>query len=189
MHSLGPRNLPRIYTLAMLAGAVTSGIHVRRAQADEYFDPQALEITADQQQASDLSYFSRQGGQQPGRYRVAVVVNQTQRDEREIAFVDTGNALTGLQLAYLKRLGINIAAFSSFDALHDEETFTDIGKYIPDASTHFDFTHHRLVFSIPQAAMLQKCRLYSSRTVGRRHPRCFCRLQSYGLDNQHRQYS
>ncbi|HGG8805933.1 TPA: hypothetical protein ACJJXH_002184 [Enterobacter hormaechei subsp. hoffmannii] len=51
MHSLGPRNLPRIYTLAMLAGAVTSGIHVRRAQADEYFDPQALEITADQQQA------------------------------------------------------------------------------------------------------------------------------------------
>ncbi len=90
MHSLVPRNLPRIYTLAMLAGAVTSGIHVRRAQADEYFDPQALEITADQQQASDLSYFSRQGGQQPGRYRVAVVVNQTQRDEREIAFVDTG---------------------------------------------------------------------------------------------------
>lgn len=57
MHSLVPRNLPRIYTLAMLAGAVTSGIHVRRAQADEYFDPQALEITADQQQASDLSYF------------------------------------------------------------------------------------------------------------------------------------
>lgn len=157
MHSLGPRNLPRIYTLAMLAGAVTSGIHVRRAQADEYFDPQALEITADQQQASDLSYFSRQGGQQPGRYRVAVVVNQTQRDEREIAFVDTGGTLSPvLNQAYLKRLGVNIAAFSSFDALHDEETFTDIGKYIPDASTHFDFTHHRLVFSIPQAAMLQK---------------------------------
>lgn len=118
MHSLGPRNLPRIYTLAMLAGAVTSGIHVRRAQADEYFDPQALEITADQQQASDLSYFSRQGGQQPGRYRVAVVVNQTQRDEREIAFVDTGGTLSPvLNLAYLKRLGVNIAAFSSFDAL------------------------------------------------------------------------
>lgn len=141
----------------MLAGAVTSGIHVRRAQADEYFDPQALEITADQQQASDLSYFSRQGGQQPGRYRVAVVVNQTQRDEREIAFVDTGGTLSPvLNLAYLKRLGVNIAAFSSFDALHDEETFTDIGKYIPDASTHFDFTHHQLVLSIPQAAMLQK---------------------------------
>lgn len=103
MHSLGPRNLPRIYTLAMLAGAVTSGIHVRRAQADEYFDPQALEITADQQQASDLSYFSRQGGQQPGRYRVAVVVNQTQRDEREIAFVDTGGTLSPvLNQAYLK---------------------------------------------------------------------------------------
>lgn len=152
-----PKYCHRLYALVMLAGAVASGGDVRRARADEYFDPHALEITSNQQQTSDLTYFSRQGGQQPGRYRVGVVVNQTQRDEREIEFIDAEGTLSPvLNLSYLNALGVNTAAFSAFDALREGDTFTDIGKYIPDASVSFDFNHHRLDFSIPQAAMLQK---------------------------------
>ena len=46
-----------------------------RALADDYFDPAALEFADPQQQTSDLHYFAKPGGQQPGTYSVTVVVN------------------------------------------------------------------------------------------------------------------
>jgi outer membrane usher protein len=39
-----------------------------RALADDYFDPAALEFADPQQQTSDLHYFAKPGGQQPGTY-------------------------------------------------------------------------------------------------------------------------
>ena len=41
-----------------------------RAMADDYFDPAALEFADPQQQTSDLHYFAKPGGQQPGTYPV-----------------------------------------------------------------------------------------------------------------------
>ncbi len=147
--------------LVMLTGALTLALPLRRAQAEDYFDPQALEITSGQQQASDLTWFSTQGGQKPGRYPVTVFVNQTQVDERELEFVQhDGQLLPVLNVSYLKKLGVNTAAFSSFSTLHEGDTFSEPGKYIPDASVKFDFTGQRLDFSIPQAAMVQKSQGY-----------------------------
>lgn len=162
MHKYSRRRFSRIYSgvpLMILTG--TFGCRVQLAQAEDYFDPQALEITSGQQQASDLTYFSHQGGQKPGRYRVMVFVNQTQLDEHELEFTQQdGQLLPVFTVAYLQRLGVNTAALSSFDALHEGESFSDLGKYIPDASAKFDFTAHRLDISIPQAAMLQKNKGY-----------------------------
>lgn len=150
----------RVYSAIPLV-MLTLALPARRARAEDYFDPHALEITSGQQQASDLSYFSQQGGQKPGRYRVMVFVNETQLDERELEFVEQdGQLLPVLDAAYLQKLGVNTAALSSFATLHEGDTLSDIGKYIPDATAKFDFTEHRLNISIPQAAMLTKSQGY-----------------------------
>ncbi|MBZ0057122.1 fimbrial biogenesis outer membrane usher protein [Leclercia sp. LTM01] len=147
------------FSLVIFTGALTLSCGLRQAQADDYFDPHALEITSGQQQTSDLSWFSRQGGQKPGRYKVSVFVNQTQVDERELEFIQQDAQLVpALDAGYLSRLGVNTGAFPAFQALHKGDTFSDPGKFIPDAAVKFDFAAHRLDFSIPQAAMRQKSR-------------------------------
>lgn len=64
-----------------------------RALADDYFDPAALEFADPQQQTSDLHYFAKPGGQQPGTYPVTVVVNDQELDQADITFVDDGGQL------------------------------------------------------------------------------------------------
>ncbi|MEB6377647.1 fimbrial biogenesis outer membrane usher protein [Leclercia adecarboxylata] len=147
------------FNLFFITGALTLNCSMRDARADDYFDPHALEITSGQQQTSDLTWFSRQGGQKPGRYKVSVFVNQTQVDERELEFIQQdGQLVPVLDAGYLARLGVNTEAFSALQALHEGETFSEPGKFIPDASVKFDFAANRLDFSIPQAAMRQKSR-------------------------------
>ncbi|URO01364.1 fimbrial biogenesis outer membrane usher protein [Leclercia adecarboxylata] len=147
------------FNLVFVTGVLTFYCSMRNAQADDYFDPNALEITSGQQQTSDLTWFSRQGGQKPGRYKVTVFVNQTQVDERELEFIQQdAQLLPVLNAGYLARLGVNTGAFPGFQALHEGDTFSDPGQFIPDASVKFDFAENRLDFSIPQAAMRQKSR-------------------------------
>lgn len=149
------------FNLAIITGALALSGSMRQAQANDYFDPNALEVTSEQQQTSDLSWFSQQGGQKPGRYNALVFVNQTQVDERELEFIQQNAQLVPvLKVGYLTRLGVNTDAFPTFQALHEGETFTDPGKFIPDASVKYDFTSHHLTFTIPQAAMQQKSRGY-----------------------------
>ncbi len=64
-----------------------------RAMADDYFDPAALEFADPQQQTSDLHYFAKPGGQQPGTYPVTVVVNDHELGQADITFVDDGGQL------------------------------------------------------------------------------------------------
>lgn len=147
------------FNLVFVTGVLTFYCSMRDAQADDYFDPNALEITSGQQPTSDLTWFSRQGGQKPGRYKVTVFVNQTQVDERELEFIQQDAQLVPvLNAGYLARLGVNTGAFPGFQALHEGDTFSDPGQFIPDASVKFDFAENRLDFSIPQAAMRQKSR-------------------------------
>ena len=160
MNTFPPRYVAR-FNLVVFTGVLTLSCNVRHAQADDYFDPHALEITSGQQQASDLTYFSRQGGQKPGRYKVVVFVNQTQVDERELEFIQQDDQLLPvLDVGYLARLGVNTDAFTAFQTLHEGDTFSEPGKFIPDASVKYDFAANRLDFSIPQAAMRQKSRGY-----------------------------
>ncbi|MTD41277.1 fimbria/pilus outer membrane usher protein [Erwinia sp. CPCC 100877] len=127
--------------------------------AADYFDPAALELSSQQQSEVDLSYFSRKGGQQPGTYKVNIFLNQRLIDERNIDFVAGQTGLVPVLTQHqLEDMGVNTRVFSSFEKLHDGETITQLGDFIPDASTHFDFSQQRLDISIPQAAM--KTRLH-----------------------------
>lgn len=131
------------------------------ARAEDYFDPAALELSSPQQKTADLHYFATQGGQQPGTYPVSIWVNGQAFGQSNITFVEQNDKLTPvLTAAQLAEYGVNVSAFSSFDNLHEGETFTRIGQYIPDATSQFDFSAQRLNLSIPQAAMNVQSRGY-----------------------------
>ncbi|MBZ0057690.1 MULTISPECIES: fimbria/pilus outer membrane usher protein [unclassified Leclercia] len=130
-------------------------------RAEDYFDPAALELSSPQQKTADLHYFASAGGQQPGTYPVSIWVNGQQVSESNITFVEENDKLTPVLTApQLAEYGVNVSAFSSFERLHEGETFTRIGEYIPDASSAFDFSTQRLNLSIPQAAMNVQSRGY-----------------------------
>ncbi|MFU0884724.1 fimbria/pilus outer membrane usher protein [Kluyvera sichuanensis] len=131
------------------------------ARADDYFDPAAVELSDPQQKTADLHYFAKSGGQQPGRYPVSVWVNNQQVSQETIEFVeDDGQLLPRLTTAQLAEYGVNVSAFATFNQLHDGEPLTRIGRFIPNASSKFDFTAQRLNLSIPQAAMNQQSQGY-----------------------------
>lgn len=131
------------------------------ARAEDYFDPAALEFANPQQKTADLHYFAKAGGQQPGTYPVSIWVNNQEIAQGEVTFVDSNGELR-LQLtpAQLAEYGVNVSAFPAFNTLHEGETFTRIERYIPDASSRFDFATQRLNLSIPQAAMNAQSRGY-----------------------------
>lgn len=145
----------------VLTGSLLLSCTMRQALADDYFDPAALEVGAGQQKSTDLSYFSRTGGQQPGTYRVSIFLDEEKVDTRDIVFINAGYHLKPLLTEkYLRSLGVNTRAFSVFDNLRENETFSDIEKYIPGAFTRYDFSLQRLDISIPQAAMVHLSRGY-----------------------------
>ncbi|WP_316430876.1 fimbria/pilus outer membrane usher protein [Klebsiella oxytoca] len=131
------------------------------ARADEYFDPAALEFANPQQKTADLRYFAKSGGQQPGTYSVSIWVNNQEITRGEVTFIDSNGALQPqLTPAQLAEYGVNVSAFSAFQSLHEGQAFTHIERYIPDASSRFDFADQRLILSIPQAAMNVQSRGY-----------------------------
>ena len=131
------------------------------ARAEDYFDPAALEFANPQQKTADLHYFAKTGGQQPGTYPVSIWVNNQEIAQSEVTFVDSNGALQPqLTPAQLAEYGVNVSAFPAFNTLHEGEPFTRIERYIPDASSRFDFATQRLNLSIPQAAMNVQSRGY-----------------------------
>ena len=131
------------------------------ARAEDYFDPAALEFANPQQKTADLHYFAKAGGQQPGTYPVSIWVNNQEIAQGEVTFVDSNGELRPqLTPAQLAEYGVNVSAFPAFNTLHEGETFTRIERYIPDASSRFDFATQRLNLSIPQAAMYAQSRGY-----------------------------
>lgn len=148
----------RLFTLS---GSLLLTLCVRHALAEDYFDPAALEMSTGQQKAADLSYFAKQGGQQPGTYKVHVYLDQQQVDTRDVEFVSRDGKLEPvLTEKYLRALGVNTPAFSTFKSLHEGESFTQLGKYIPDGFSKFDFATQRLDISVPQAALNMQSRGY-----------------------------
>ncbi len=128
------------------------------AQAGDYFDPAALEITDPLQKAADLRYFARQGGQLPGNWELQVLVNQQQVGRQAITVIEEAGQLRPvLSTTRLAAWGVNVQAFAG---LSRQQTVSDIGRYIPDASSQLDFSQQRLILSIPQAAMCGQQRDY-----------------------------
>lgn len=156
-----PVTAGRALALATLPTMMCCLSPLSRALADDYFDPAALEFADPQQQTSDLHYFAKPGGQQPGTYPVTVVVNDQELGQANITFVDDGGQLQPvLTPGQLAEYGVNVSAFPAFQTLHEGETFTRIEKFIPDASSRFTFANQRLTLSIPQAAMNVQSRGY-----------------------------
>lgn len=147
--------------LATIPTALFLLCHSSLSLADDYFDPAALEFANPQQKTVNLSYFSKAGGQLPGTYPVSIIVNNQPVAQETIAFVDDrGTLQPQLTVAQLAQYGVNVSAFSSLSKLREGEKITRIGRYIPDASTQFNFQEQRLYLSIPQAAMNVKSRGY-----------------------------
>lgn len=144
-----------------LSGSLLLSCSVRQGLAEDYFDPAALEVGAGQQKSTDLSYFSRQGGQQPGTYRASIYLDGQKVDTRDVEFISVDHHLEPvLTVTYLNSIGVNTGAFSTFSALHEGDSFTCLGKYIPDAFSKYDFSLQRLDISIPQAALSRQSRGY-----------------------------
>ncbi|MEB5705906.1 fimbrial biogenesis outer membrane usher protein [Pantoea anthophila] len=134
---------------------------LRAARADDYFNPAALEFSSDQHTAADLHYFAREGGQQPGTYHVSLLLNNKVIDSRDVSFVEGKNGLIPqLTVADLSAMGVNVEGFSAFSHLKKDEAIAELGDYIPDASSDFDFAHQQLNLSIPQIALKMKDRDY-----------------------------
>jgi len=132
---------------------------LRGARADDYFNPAALEFSSDQHNATDLHYFARQGGQQPGTYRVTLLLNNRVIESRDITFVPGRNGLVPqLTVSQLAAMGINVKAISGFAHLQQEDVVSELSEVIPDASSTFDFAHQQLNLSIPQIALLHQGR-------------------------------
>lgn len=122
--------------------------------AQDYFPLSALEISNAEQAVIDLSSFSSPGGQLPGTYRVTVLLNGTEKENKDINFVQkNGKLFAALTVDDLRRLGVKIAAFPALMKLPTKQILYNIADYIPYATILFDFQQQRLDINIPQAVM------------------------------------
>lgn len=139
--------------LAALIALALSVPH--QAQARDEFNVRALEIDNPMSVPADLSQFSQAGGQAPGNYRVDIYINGEPQDTQDIKFVAGGDGklrpvLTPGQLA---NWGVKLASLPSFQGVAPDTPIDNLEKYIPQATTRFDFSRQRLEVTVPQASM------------------------------------
>ncbi|CRY01380.1 fimbria/pilus outer membrane usher protein [Yersinia enterocolitica] len=131
------------------------------AWAEDYFNPSSLEIKDASYAAIDLSIFSQSGAQLPGTYRVDIYLNGQQIETRDVTFIaDNGNLLAEITPQQLADLGVKVAAFPALQQQPADLPVTQLGEFIPAASSSFDFNKQRLDVSIPQAALNSQARGY-----------------------------
>lgn len=123
------------------------------AGAEEmYFDPNSLDPRGGGV-AADLDIFSH-GEQLPGVYRVDIYLNHSRIENREVTFVMDDRKLSPLfTVRELDDMGVNTSAFSHLVKVGADKTISDIGKYISEATTEFDFSRQRLDILVPQASL------------------------------------
>ncbi|WP_338882265.1 fimbria/pilus outer membrane usher protein [Xenorhabdus sp. TH1] len=131
-----------------------------KTYAEEYFNINALEIHSGFEDI-DLSIFTQDDQQPPGRYWVDIYLNREKVDTGNVDFIILNNKLSPkIKIQQLKDIGVNIDSFPVLLTLPEETELSDLGQYIPSASTSFDFKHQRLDISIPQAALKNQARDY-----------------------------
>lgn len=129
--------------------------------AQDYFNPNALEIDSTGQNAIDLEHFSSQGGQLPGTYQVDIYLNDARITNRDVNFVEIdGNLQPEFTSQQLQDMGVKLEAFPTLQQLPVSQVITTLKDYIPDASSRFNFSQQRLYISIPQAALTSEARGY-----------------------------
>ncbi|WP_342754212.1 fimbria/pilus outer membrane usher protein [Pantoea sp. MBD-2R] len=124
------------------------------AQAELYFNVNALHLTAEQKSQLDLDLLSRLHSQMPGKYRVKISVNQNLVLEETLSFISCNERLCPiLNVGLLKKLGVKVDAIAALAKLPDDAVINNISAVIPQAHDDFNFDLHTLKLSIPQAAL------------------------------------
>ncbi|OAZ44390.1 hypothetical protein A9Z41_12985 [Enterobacter cloacae] len=157
----GKRNAGLSPLLPYLSGALL--LTSSNVLAREYlFSPSSLEGDALQQQDIDLSLFSRENGQLPGRYSSHVLLNKSRREDEQISYVNSGSGELVAQITpdMLRKWGIDVDKFPLLAGLEGQIPLSEpLYHYIPFASSTLDFSKMTLELSIPQAALLNGGRL------------------------------
>ncbi|KNC91791.1 fimbria/pilus outer membrane usher protein [Trabulsiella odontotermitis] len=141
-----------------------AGVCSGTAGAEEYFNPALLSLgTPGGVSASsvDLSRFEA-GGQLPGTYRVDIYLNGQYMTSRDVSFV-AGNGTEldpALTLKEYAGLGLNDRAVPALKDVARDTALAPLGKYVPAATTQFDFSQQRLNITIPQALMQSRAQGY-----------------------------
>ncbi|MDE9562719.1 fimbrial biogenesis outer membrane usher protein [Xenorhabdus bovienii] len=137
--------------------------HYNKAYGEEYFNINALETHSGFPEDIDLSIFTQDDQQLPGRYWVDIYLNREKADTGNIDFIIVNHRLSPkIKLQRLKKMGVNIDSFPSLRDLPQETEIADLGQHIPSASSFFDFNKQRLDINIPQAALNSQARDYVS---------------------------
>ncbi|AOM39921.1 fimbria/pilus outer membrane usher protein [Xenorhabdus hominickii] len=132
-----------------------------KTYAEEYFNINALETHSGFPEDIDLSFFTQDEQQPPGRYWVDIYLNREKIDTGNIDFIIINNKLSPkLKIQKLKEIGVNIETLPLLRDLPQDSELDDISQYIPSASSSFDFKHQRLDISVPQAALHNQARDY-----------------------------
>jgi len=127
--------------------------------AEEYFNLDALEAIGGVKNTVSLEDFAVAGSQAPGKYRVDIYLNDNFIETRDINFVEEGGKLMPqLSPRNLTEMGVKTDAFSVLNSFSPDALISDPGKYIPSASSSFNFGSQRLDISIPQAALTGEAR-------------------------------
>ncbi len=131
------------------------------------FNPRFLEEVPGIDQHVDLSLFESKSAEQvPGKYRVAVVVNDRKMESRTLEFKAATPAqhdklgetlMPCLSRVQLEGMGVRIDSFPALKQAPPEACVA-FEEIIPQAASHFDFAEQTLVMRFPQAAMQQTAR-------------------------------
>ncbi|MDX7988022.1 fimbrial biogenesis outer membrane usher protein [Xenorhabdus sp. 12] len=135
--------------------------YTNKAYTEEYFNINALETHSGLPEDIDLSLFTQDEQQPPGRYWVDIYLNREKVDTGNIDFIIVNHKLSPrFKVQKLKEMGVNIESLPLLRDLPQDSELDDIGQYISAASSSFDFKHQRLDLSIPQAALNRQARDY-----------------------------
>ncbi|SEA70776.1 outer membrane usher protein [Lonsdalea quercina] len=143
--------------ILVLCGYATASLS---AQAEMYFNVNALHLEENQKAQTDLSLLSRTDIQIPGEYDVQVRVNKTRVGEHHLRFVvcDGRRLCPQLTPSLLRELGVKIQVFPAIVAMVADAPIVKLGDYIRGANSDFDFDRRILNLSIPQAALDNRAR-------------------------------
>ncbi|MDX7999496.1 fimbrial biogenesis outer membrane usher protein [Xenorhabdus sp. Reich] len=152
-----------LYSKILLCSLLTTCFEVynNKAYAEEHFNINALEVLSGFPEDIDLSLFTQDDQQPPGRYWVDIYLNREKVDTGNIDFIIENNKLSPkLKIQQLRDMGVNIDSFPSLRDSPQEMEISDLGQYIPSASSSFDFKLQRLDISVPQATLHSQARDY-----------------------------
>src|SRR5471032_168611 len=155
-HASSPRPFPWVLSLLALSVMIAPAM----VQAEDYFNPLALELN-ESETGIDTDRFAVSGGQLPGVYLVDIYLNGNKVDTRKVTFVDNdGKLLPEFTPGQLAEMGVKVTAFPGLQQLPADKPLSNISQYIPGVASQFDFGAQRLDLNIPQAALTSEARGY-----------------------------